>query len=158
MSLGLWTNHEMKQERTDLVVWNGSSYRTILTRSASQGAMSIVDSTTPSNEGPPRHIHHAEDEIFVVLTGEIEVWIEGETTRIGPGEAGFIPRGKSHTFRVSSDTPSRHLVILTPGGFEQFFYAMADAECVIPDDMPQIESVASEMNLTFTGPPLSVAP
>ena len=148
----------MKQERTDSVVWNGSSYRTILTRVASQGAMSIVDSTTPSSEGPPRHIHHAEDEIIVVLTGEIEVWIEGETTRIGPGEAGFIPRGKSHTFRVTSDTPSRHLVILTPGGFEQFFYAMADAECVIPDDMPQIESVAAEMNLTFTGPPLSVAP
>lgn len=144
----------MPLDRTDEVVWNGSTYRTILTTDETNGSMSIVDSTTPAGEGPPRHVHAAEDEIFVVLTGEIEVWIEGSTRRLGPGESGYIPRGKEHTFRVSSDTPSRHLVILTPGGFEGFFYAAADGRLRIPDDMPAIIEAGATHNMTFTGPPL----
>lgn len=141
-------------ERTEEVSWNNVSYRTILTKEATNGAMSIVDSTTPAGEGPPRHVHAAEDEVFVVLTGEIEIWIEGDLCRLGPGESGFIPRGKEHTFRVCSDTPSRHLVILTPGGFEGFFYESADRDLKIPMDMPAIIEAGSRFNLTFTGPPL----
>lgn len=144
----------MQNGRTDTVNWNGSSYRTLLTTEETNGAMSIVDSTTPAGEGPPRHVHANEDEVFIVLTGEIEIWIEGETRRIGPSQASFIPRGKEHTFRVCSDTPSRHLVILTPGGFEGFFYEAADGALRIPEDMPAIMEAAARHHLTFTGPPL----
>lgn len=103
------------------VEWAGSTYQTILRKENSGGAMSIVDSTSQPNVGPPRHVHEAADEAFVVLSGEVEFWLDGETFRRGPGETAFIPRGVEHTFRVVSDTPSRHLVILTPGGFEGFF-------------------------------------
>ena len=102
------------------VEWAGSTYQTILRKENSGGAMSIVDSTSQPNVGPPRHVHEAADEAFVVLSGEVEFWLDGETFRRGPGETAFIPRGVEHTFRVVSDTPSRHLVILTPGGFEGF--------------------------------------
>ena len=72
----------------------------------------------------------------------------------GPGESVFIPRGIEHTFKVVGDEPSRHLVILTPGGFEGFFADMAAGQCRIPEDMPAIEESARRHNLTFTGPPL----
>ena len=136
------------------VEWAGSTYQTILRKENSGGAMSIVDSTSQPNVGPPRHVHEAEDEAFVVLSGEVEFWLDGETFRRGPGETAFIPRGVEHTFRVVSDTPSRHLVILTPGGFEGFFYAMAARNFQVPADMPQIDQEASRLNLRFTGPPL----
>lgn len=134
--------------------WLGVSYKTILGPAQTGGAMSIVDSTSPPNSGPPRHIHHKEDEAFVILTGTCKVWIEGEEQIAEAGESVFIPRGKEHTFKVIGDTPCRHLVILTPGGFEGFFAAMAKGQCSIPEDMPKIIEEGAKFNLTFTGPPL----
>ncbi len=144
----------MLDETHEEVSWNGSTYRTILETSASGGAMSIVDSVTQPHLGPPRHVHANEDEAFVVLTGDIEFWMEGKTFHRGPGGTVFIPRGREHTFRVTSDVPSRHLVILTPGGFEGFFFEMAKGGFRIPEDMAEVEESAQRHHLTFTGPPL----
>ncbi|MEO9823526.1 MAG: cupin domain-containing protein [Paracoccaceae bacterium] len=139
------------------IEWLGVRYKTILTPEESGGAMSIVDSLSPAGSGPPRHVHHSEDEVFVMITGTCKVWIEGIETIAGPGESVFIPRGKEHTFKVIGDAPSRHLVILTPGGFEGFFQDMAEWQCRIPEDMPAIEESAKRHNMTFTGPPLDEA-
>lgn len=138
----------------DAVEWLGVHYRTILATADTGGAMSITDSVSPPGSGPPRHIHHDADETFVVLTGDAEFWIEGERFTRGPGETAFIPRGKEHTFRIVSKVPCRHLVILTPGGFEGFFAEMAAGACRIPDDMPQIVEIGNRYNIEFTGPPL----
>ena len=134
--------------------WLGVSYKTILSADETSGAMSIVESTAPVGSGPPRHVHASEDECFVVLTGACEFWMEGSTFTRGPGETAFIPRGKAHTFRVIGDGPSRHLLILTPGGFEAFFDEMARGRCRIPEDMEAIEAAAARHGLAFTGPPL----
>jgi quercetin dioxygenase-like cupin family protein len=136
------------------VEWLGVAYKTILRPEESEGRMSIVDSLSPAGSGPPRHIHHKEDEVFVLLSGECEFWLEGETFTKGPGETVFVPRGKEHTFRAIGTMPSRHLVILTPGGFEGFFADMSRGRFRIPEDTPAIEESAQRHNLTFTGPPL----
>jgi quercetin dioxygenase-like cupin family protein len=132
--------------------WLGVSYRTILSTAASGGAMSIVDTFSPAGSGPPRHVHHAEDEAFVVLSGEIELWVAGKTSRLGAGEAALVPRGTEHTFKALADT--RKLVILTPGGFEGFFAEMARGAFRIPEDMGLISESAARHHLAFTGPPL----
>lgn len=137
------------------IEWNGTLYRTILSPADTGGAMSIVDSLSPARSGPPRHIHHAEDETFVIVSGEVTFWLDGETFTRGEGASVFVPRGCEHTFRVADDSPSRHLVILTPGGFEGFFAEMAQGRCRIPEDMPAIAEAAARHQLRFTGPPLS---
>ena len=139
---------------TDAIEWLGVKYKTILSSEQTNGTMSIVDSWSPSGSGPPRHIHAEEDETFVMLSGTCKLWIEGEETSVEPGESVFIPRGTNHTFKVVGDVPSRHLVILTPGGFEGFFVDMAEGQFRIPDDMAAIEESAKRHHLTFTGPPL----
>lgn len=136
------------------VEWLGVKYKTILRPEQTGGTMSIVDSLSPLGSGPPRHVHHKEDETFVMITGTCKVWIEGEEILAGPGESVHIPRGKEHTFKVVGHEPSRHLVILTPGGFEGFFADMAAGQFQIPGDMAAIEECAQRHNLTFTGPPL----
>ena len=80
--------------------------------------------------------------------------LEGKTFLRGPGEAAFVPRGKEHTFQVIGEKPCRHLVILTPGGFEGFFAEMADRRCRIPEDMGDIVETGKKYHLDFTGPPL----
>jgi quercetin dioxygenase-like cupin family protein len=141
----------------DAIEWLGTQYRTILTKAATGGAMSITDSVSPPTSGPPRHVHHDADETFVMLAGDALFWMEGERTRCGPGQTFFVPRGREHTFQVVSDIPARHLIILTPGGFEGFFAEMAAGRCRIPEDMAEIERVAARYHLTFTGPPLGSA-
>lgn len=136
------------------VEWLGVTYKTILSTDESGRAISVVDSVSPIGSGPPRHIHHAEDETFILLSGECEFWLEGETFIRGPGETVFVPKGAEHTFRVVGSIPSRHLVIFTPGGFEGFFADMARGQFRIPEDMAAIEESAGRHNLTFTGPPL----
>ena len=138
----------------DALEWLGVRYKTILTPEDSDGTMSIVDSWSPAGSGPPRHIHYDEDETFVILTGTCRVWIAGQDRIAGPGETVFIPRGTEHTFKVTGDAPSRHLVILTPGGFEGFFAEMARGQFSLPEDMAKIEAAAARYNLAFTGPPL----
>lgn len=134
--------------------WLGVRYKPILSAAATRGAMSIVDSLSPAGSGPPRHVHDREDEAFILLSGQCEFWQEGETSTKGPGEAAFIPRGREHTFRVIGTEACRHLVILTPGGFESFFAEMAQGGFRIPEDMQQIGTTAARHSLRFTGPPL----
>jgi quercetin dioxygenase-like cupin family protein len=138
----------------EAVQWLGVSYKTILSSDATNGAMSITDSMSPAGSGPPRHVHQKEDETFVILTGECEFWVAGETFIRREGETAFIPRGTDHTFRVVGSRPSRHLLILTPGGFEGFFMEMASGQFRIPENMEEINECAARYNLSFTGPPL----
>lgn len=134
--------------------WLGVTYRTILRPEETGGAMSIVDSTSPPDSGPPRHVHKAEDETFVILSGACRLWMAGNERILSAGESAFIPRGTEHTFRVIGDMPCRHLVILTPGGFEGFFADMARGGYRIPEDMEAINASAQKHNMAFTGPPL----
>lgn len=122
--------------------------------SRDRGRHVILDSLSPAGSGPPRHVHDREDEVFVILSGGCEFWLEGQTFTKGPGEAVFIPRGREHTFRAGGDGPCRHLVVLTPGGFEGFFGEMARGGFRIPDDMEEVTASAARHNLRFTGPPL----
>ena len=136
----------------DALQWNGTTYRTILSTADSAGAMSIVDSHCPALSGPPRHVHAREDEIFVVLEGQVDFWLAGETIRRGPGQTAFVPRGAEHTYRTVTEV--RMLTILTPGGFEGFFAEMARGGFRIPHDMPAVMESAARHHLTFTGPPI----
>lgn len=134
--------------------WLGVTYTTILSAAETGGAISVTDTVSPPDSGPPRHVHADADETFVVLSGEIEVWLAGDTFRLGPGQSAMVPRGAEHTFRVVGRQPCRKLVILTPGGFEGFFVEMAAGRFRIPEDMEAITEAATRFHLTFTGPPL----
>ncbi|MEX0407734.1 cupin domain-containing protein [Aquibium sp. LZ166] len=138
------------------VEWQGVYYMTLLGPDRTGGQMSVLETVSPPNSGPPRHVHHDADETFVLLTGDVEFWLDGETFTRGPGQAVFVPRGREHTFRVVGGAPSRSIVILTPGGFEGFFREMALGRFRIPEDMPAVMESAARFQLTFTGPPLGV--
>ena len=134
--------------------WLGGSYRTMLSTRATGGAMSITEIVHGPLEGPPRHIHHNEDEVFVILSGGVEFWLDGQSFVRGPGETAVVPRGIPHTYRVCAEGPARFLCILTPGGFEGFFFEGARHGWEIPRDMAAVVESAKGYGLTFTGPPI----
>jgi mannose-6-phosphate isomerase-like protein (cupin superfamily) len=47
---------------------------------------------------PDRQSAHADDELYVVLEGDGELTIEGETVALREGQAAFVPAGADHRF------------------------------------------------------------
>ncbi|MES2711086.1 MAG: cupin domain-containing protein [Pseudomonadota bacterium] len=137
-----------------VIEWLGFRYKTILSAAGSGGSISVVDTISPPASGPPRHIHDREDETFILLTGTCEFWLDGQGFTKAAGETVFVPRGREHTFRVTGSEPSRQILILSPGGFEDFFAEMAAGQFRIPEDMESINASAARHSLRFTGPPL----
>lgn len=140
------------QASTERVRWLGTEYVISLPSTASGGLIGAFEGTVPPGEGPPLHVHHGEDEVIHVIDGAMEFWLDGTVSHRGPGESVFLPRDVPHTFRVVSTTPSRSLAIVTPGGFEAFFPAVARAG-LSPADGGMLQDLASRFALEFLGPP-----
>lgn len=139
------------------IVWNGVRYKVVVSPEDTEGRLSVTDSISPANSGPPQHVHHDADEIFIVLSGEHTFWVDGETFTRGPGEIAFVPRGVPHTFRTYPDGPSRHLIVLAPAGFEAYFAEVARRGLTPLHDREALAEVGSRFSLEYTGPPLPPA-
>ncbi|MGH7721420.1 MAG: cupin domain-containing protein [Candidatus Dormibacteria bacterium] len=77
----------------------------------------VIELTVPPGGSPPRHVHEALDDSFLVLDGEVVVRC-GEQTIVGrPGTYVSVPTGIEHTFRVTSPTPARMLQVHNDDSF-----------------------------------------
>jgi quercetin dioxygenase-like cupin family protein len=112
-----------------------------------EGNYSLIECTTVA-DGPPPHIHKAEEEAFYVLEGEVNVTIGDQTIRGAAGSFVLIPRGTVHTFSTVGTEPAKMLLIISPAGFEQFFTEIDGVT-----DVDKIMTLAPRYNLTITGPP-----
>jgi mannose-6-phosphate isomerase-like protein (cupin superfamily) len=81
--------------------------------------MTFVDHLCPPGYSPPLHIHHRQDEVFVITEGRFTMTCGDQTWSAEPGTLVFLPRGVPHRFLVSDDGPGRCLIITAPGGFAE---------------------------------------
>lgn len=103
---------------------------TILVKMGSEdsgGAITVHEEGQPMLD-TPLHVHSKEDELLYIMEGEHVITRGEEEFRLGPGEAIFLPSGIPHAQRRDIPGEGRELVIYTPGGFEQFFRDLADAD------------------------------
>lgn len=90
------------------------------------GTIGIVENLVQSGwPGPPLH-HHAFDETFCILDGELTFQLGADRVVGRRGDTLFVPRGDHHTLANLSVAPARYLLVCTPGGFEQKFGPDAD--------------------------------
>ena len=89
----------------------------ILLRSEeSADAISIIEVTVPAGwDGPPLH-HHAFDEAFYVLAGELTFQLGDTLATRGPGTPTFAPRGAHHTLANLGATEARYCSSAFPAG------------------------------------------
>jgi quercetin dioxygenase-like cupin family protein len=133
--------------------------RVLVTPEDSNGTLGIVDSTGRQGEMPPLHLHHREDETFVVLDGELTLFTPEGSRTLRSGEAAFAPRDVRHTYRVESER-ARWLVVSTPGGFASFVLAASDpaeADALPPPDRPvdtdRLMAAAEAHGIEIIAPP-----
>ena len=52
----------------------------------SGGQLTILDYRAPASFGPPRHLHHREDEVFELIEGQVVVWTPNLSFVLAPGD------------------------------------------------------------------------
>ncbi len=74
-----------------------------------------IDIVEPGKRGCPYHLHHAQEEMFVILEGEGTLRVAGEMLPVAAGDVVFIPPGPEypHQFINTSDAPLKYLSIST---------------------------------------------
>lgn len=135
---------------------------TIKVRGTDSGSMSVVEFVGPRGFGPPLHNHEYEDELFVVLNGEIVFRTGGLEVVAGVGAHAFLPHGRPHTFQVLSDT-ARFTCITTAESrapeFDQMVSILgtvADAPTLplpAPIDPDRVAQVCRQHDIEVLGPP-----
>ena len=104
----------------------GSFMRFKATADSTGGAFTLIDEIAgPGRQSPP-HIHHAEDEAFWIIEGEVTFACGDQTHVAGPGSFVFLPRDIQHNFRVTSEIAARMLLWISPAGLEGFFKEMGE--------------------------------
>lgn len=132
----------------------GLPRRFLLTGAETGGARSVWVEDVPAGEGPPRHVHHAEEELFYVISGRFRFLAGDDERELEQGGVMLVPRGTVHTFKNIGDTAGALFIEMTPGGFDAFL-AIVEAEGLAPPDgIERIAELAASYKLEFVGPPL----
>jgi mannose-6-phosphate isomerase-like protein (cupin superfamily) len=128
----------------------GTTMRLIAPAAATGGRYTVMEQVTPPGWGPPRHIHSREDEIFYVLEGAYDLHVGDERRTVSAGASAVLPRNVPHGFRNASPVPSRLLFVIAPGGFEDYFLAIAN--CSPAPNPAQLVELARPFGLTLLPP------
>lgn len=74
-----------------------------------------VDVLPPGKMGCPYHLHHAQEEMFIVLEGEGTLRVAGERLPIHAGDVIFVPPGSEYPHHIinTSNAPLKYLSIST---------------------------------------------
>jgi quercetin dioxygenase-like cupin family protein len=125
------------------------------------GAYAMVDASLPASAGAPPHTHTREDEIFIILEGEVEFTSGGIVTLAKAGDHVFQPRGVTHSFKVLNNG-ARAITIWTPGGLEAAYkqIAVRAKSLELPSNVPQptpaelgqIAKIFAKYGYTFAAP------
>jgi quercetin dioxygenase-like cupin family protein len=128
----------------------GTRCRILATADSTGGTYGLVDMIeVPPGDMPPLHVHHTHDEGFLLLEGEISLFLPGREIALRAGEFVLAPRGVPHTYQVG-DAPARWLVVSTPASFEQFVEDVAALEELTPE---ALAAAGAAHGIEILGPP-----
>jgi mannose-6-phosphate isomerase-like protein (cupin superfamily) len=143
-------------EENNLMIWGMIPLASKVSAEDTGGALYVFEHANMGNGGPPRHLHHEQDEWFYVIKGDFVFEVGGELFRLKPGDSLFGPRNVPHTFSHVGDTPGTLLAAISPAGsFETFIREAARLETLpTPTEM---EKAFAAHGMKIVGPPLNVA-
>ncbi|HVW18753.1 MAG TPA: quercetin 2,3-dioxygenase [Solirubrobacteraceae bacterium] len=130
------------------------------TERSTAGRVAVLEHLAPRGAGSPLHVHHAEDEWFYVIEGELTVHVGGTTVVLPAGGFAYGPRDVPHTFLVSSEQ-ARFLLVTEPAGFDGFVREVGEPAprleipppAAEPPDVEAIARVAAGYGIEILGPP-----
>lgn len=142
----------------DTVFFVGDTYSTLLSGAQTGGTFALLEALVPAHTGPPPHIHHAEDETFVLLDGVVDFYVADDVHRAEPGSVVFVPQGIRHHFGNAGDGVARMLFMYSPAGMEGMFAEIGSpgsrgrqAPPLSASDLEALARVASKYRFSIVG-------
>lgn len=126
------------------------SIEVIISSRASNYTCCVFVETTPPGGGPPPHKHLREEEIFTVLEGEYEFYVDGLWLPMGAGRSMFSPRGTFHAFRNVGRTAGRMMLTTNGGGINDYFRAISTLR--MPDDAERLQEISAHYGYVYLPP------
>ena len=130
-----------------------------LTGDETGGHFSLIEMVGPKGDIAPLHVHRSDDETFLVLEGELTLFVGRQIVRGGPGSVFFAPKGIPHTYRIESET-AKWRVISSPSVFAEFVAqaSVPAAAATLPPGPPEgdperLTAIAAEYGIEILGPP-----
>lgn len=148
----------LEREAGEALWFFGSRTWIKATGEQTRGAYGLIEHVNLPGSASPWHLHHAEDESFYVVEGQMTFLVGNKRIQAGPGTYVFGPREIPHGFRTVGDTPSRMLLLATPAGFERFVLALAEPASgpgfppAGPPDRQRLMAEAAERHIEILGP------
>jgi len=100
----------------------GDTYRIVISGKQTQGAYAVIDMLIPPGGGPGPHAHANIQEMFYVVSGEIDFKTEAGKYAAKQGSFVNIPQGgEVHCFKNNSTQTAHMLCTVIPAGLDSFF-------------------------------------
>jgi quercetin dioxygenase-like cupin family protein len=116
------------------------------------GALSVVEHPFDVGALVRPHVHTREDEISIVLEGEIGFRSEDQEVVLRSGGYIVKPRNQVHAMWNAGAVPARMIEIISPAGFEGFFRGFADLNDAGPIDLANVAALAADYGLPYADP------
>jgi quercetin dioxygenase-like cupin family protein len=148
-------------EHQRLAYTGGSEVAILLDAAITGGQLTVVDTYPRRGDASPVHVHHHDDEVFLLLEGAMTVWVGDERRQLQAGGFAFLPREIPHAVRYDAD--SRALILCTPAGHQEIIFRTAgwDLSKPLPDDWQvspeEVRAAAERAGNTVLGPPHGLA-
>ena len=100
---------------------SGTQTTTLVGKDNGGDNLTVLSAGIDPGAGLAPHIHPNYEEATLVVEGNIEAVLEGETRVLGPGDLLLAPAGVKHTITNQSDKPARVLAIYPTTNPERIF-------------------------------------
>lgn len=104
-----------------------------LTGEDTGGQFTFFEQENEPGVGIPPHVHTNEDEVFKVVEGQVEFWLDGKTRVLQAGDVIYAPKGVPHTWKVIGDKKAKVDVSVFPAGLEKMFEELSKLPAGPPD-------------------------
>ena len=113
-----------RSDAEPFVTADGSTIRSLLDRTtAPVRQQSLAEATVRAGAATTRHYHRAAEEIYYLLEGHGVMEIDGDRTRVGPGDAILIPAGAWHQITAEAADIRMLCCCSPPYAHEDTFFA-----------------------------------
>ena len=111
--------HVLAESAEKYFIEGGETTSILATALETNGRVSIFDSQLPSGNEAPWHFHEVDDEIFYIVSGELEFRVAQERIIARPGDLVIAGPGVPRSFKALAD--SHVIVINAPAGPSEGF-------------------------------------